>query len=208
VSGSVLSLDGVRFGYGEGPVLDGVDLDIPGASLTLLTGASGCGKSTLLALAAGLLAPEAGTVTRRCRRLAMVFQDPTLLPWRTAIDNVAFALKGQGLPAAERRARADAALDLAGLGRDQRDAYPRALSGGMRQRVALARALVVAPDLILCDEPFSALDAEARRDLWPVLADLRQRNRAALLIVSHDRDDAAFADRVVVLARGRIARAV
>jgi NitT/TauT family transport system ATP-binding protein len=208
VSGSVLSLDGVRFGYGEGNVLDGVDLDIPAASLTLLTGASGCGKSTLLALAAGLLAPEAGTVTRRCRRLAMVFQDPTLLPWRTAIDNVAFALKGQGLPAAERRARADAALDLAGLEREERDAYPRALSGGMRQRVALARALVVAPDFILCDEPFSALDAEARRDLWPVLADLRQRNRAALLIVSHDRDDAAFADRVVVLARGRIARAV
>jgi NitT/TauT family transport system ATP-binding protein len=187
-------------------VLTNVDLDLPEASLTLLTGPSGCGKSTLLALAAGLLAPDAGRVTHRCRRLAMVFQDPTLLPWRTAVDNVAFALKGLGLPAPERRARARAALDMVGLGPKEHGKYPRELSGGMRQRVALARALVIDPDLLLCDEPFSALDERARHEMWQLLADLRRRASVAVLVVSHDRAEAAaVADRVVGLAQGRIA---
>ncbi|MGC9420372.1 MAG: ABC transporter ATP-binding protein, partial [Rhodovulum sp.] len=197
MSAPPLNLQGVRFAYDAAPVLSGIDLALPAGSLTVLMGPSGCGKSTLLALAAGLLTPDAGRVARRCHRLAMVFQDPALLPWRTALDNVAFALIAQGLPRADRRARARAALKAVGLSQGDAGKFPRQLSGGMHQRVALARALVVEPDLQLCDEPFSALDAGGRAQLWQALQSCRDRCSPTVLFVSHDRDEAmAHADRL------------
>ncbi|MCB6176769.1 ABC transporter ATP-binding protein [Rhodobacter sp. Har01] len=202
----MLCLQGVDFAHDGGPVLTGIDLHLPAGTVTALMGPSGSGKSTLLALAAGLLEPDAGRVQRRCRRLAVVFQDAALLPWKTALDNVAFALIAQGLPRARRRACARAMLATVGLAPGDADKLPRQLSGGMRQRVALARALVVEPDLLLCDEPFSALDAQVRAELWQVLRAVHQRSGLTTLVVTHDRDEAlTLADRVVVLDNHRIA---
>lgn len=201
MTGATLRFEGVGFSRGGVPVLSGIDLALPAGTVTALMGPSGCGKSTLVALAAGLLSPETGRVTRRCRRLAVVFQDPALLPWKTALGNVAFALIGLGLARADRRARARAALASVGLSPGDMDKVPRQLSGGMRQRVALARALAVEPDLLLCDEPFGALDAPLRRDLWQVLMGLHARTGLTTLIVTHDRDEAlAHAGRVLVMA--------
>jgi ABC-type sulfate/molybdate transport systems ATPase subunit len=144
-------------------------------------------------------------VQRQSSRLAVVFQDPALLPWRTALDNVGFALIALGLKRAERRARAGAALDAVGLSPEDAKKYPRQLSGGMRQRVALARALVIEPDLLLCDEPFAALDTRVRNELRQRLRAVHERTGLTILFVTHDQEEAmALADRVVVMSMRRI----
>jgi ABC-type sulfate/molybdate transport systems ATPase subunit len=204
MSEAVLRFDAVDFGYDGVPVLHRIDLEIPAGTLTAVMGPSGCGKSTLIALAAGLLAPDAGQVQRRSQRLGIVFQDPALLPWRTALDNVAFALIAFGLPRAERRARARDRLAAVGLTAEDIDKYPRQLSGGMRQRVALARALVIEPDLLLCDEPFSALDALVANDLRQRLRQIHDRTGLTTVIVTHDGNEAVQCDRVVIMSKGRI----
>lgn len=203
----ILRLTDIRFAYDTAPVLDGLTLDLPKGTVTALMGPSGCGKSTALALAAGLLTPDQGSVTRNFRRLGMVFQDAALLPWRSALDNVAFALKADALPRAARQARARDALAQVGLTEADTTRYPRELSGGQRQRVALARALVVAPDLLLCDEPFSALDAPLAAQLYALIR-AQAASGLTVLIVTHDRAEAeALADRIAVMtpAPGRIA---
>jgi len=203
----ILRLTGLRFAYDTAPVLDGFSLDLPQGTVTALMGPSGCGKSTALALAAGHLSPDQGSDTRHNRRLGMVFQDPALLPWRSALDNVAFALKADGLPRAARLARAQDALAQVGLTQADAARYPRELSGGQRQRVALARALVVSPDLLLCDEPFSALDAPLAARMHALIRGL-VASGLTVLIVTHDRAEAeALADRIAVMtpAPGRIA---
>lgn len=203
MSQPLLQFRGVQFGY-QAPLLRGIDFDVAAGSITALMGPSGSGKSTLLALAAGLLMPDAGAVHRRSARLGMVFQDPALLPWRSALDNVAFPLIALGLRKRERRDRARTMLAAVGLSGDDAGKYPRQLSGGMRQRVALARALVIEPDLLLCDEPFSALDALVRAELWQVLRDIHDRSGLTMLIVTHDGPEAMQCDRLAILSAGRL----
>lgn len=202
---NMLRFEGVDFAYDGVPALAGVDFEAPRGKVTAVMGPSGCGKSTLVALAAGLLQPDRGRVLRESDRLAVAFQDPALLPWKTARDNVAFALLAEGLPRAKRREKACALLAEVGLAAEAVNRYPRQLSGGMRQRVALARALAVRPDLLLCDEPFSALDARARRALRQLLLDIHAREGLTTVFVTHDSEEAlALADRLVVMAMGRI----
>ena len=186
-----LSIDGVRFSYGDAPVLAGIDLAVPEGGITVLMGPSGCGKSTLLAIVAGLLEPDAGRVERRFERAAIMFQDPLLLPWRTALANVAFALKADRVPAAERRRRAGEMLSSVGLVEADMEKYPRQLSGGMRQRVALARALVTDPDFLILDEPFSSLDGDLARQMHSLVRGILAARGVTALVVTHDAAEAA-----------------
>ncbi|HUC19840.1 MAG TPA: nitrate/sulfonate/bicarbonate ABC transporter ATP-binding protein [Acetobacteraceae bacterium] len=198
-------------------VLDKVDLAIAAGEIVGLLGRSGSGKSTLLRVVAGLLAPTAGEVRWRgaalhgpAEGIAMVFQSFALFPWLTVRENVELGLEAQGLPPEERHERAEEAIDLIGLG-GYDSAYPKELSGGMRQRVGLARALVVHPDLLLMDEPFSALDVLTAETLRTDLIDLWSEARLpikSMLIVTHNIEEAVLmCDRILVFASnpGRIA---
>jgi sulfonate transport system ATP-binding protein len=184
--------------FGDRVVLDRLDLTIADEELVVLLGPSGCGKSTLLRLLAGLDRPDGGRVEVPAKR-AIVFQGDRLLPWQRVLRNVTLGLHG---PDAEQRARH--ALTEVGLaGREK--AWPKELSGGEAQRVSLARALVSEPDLVLLDEPFAALDALTRLRMHDLVRALRNKHHAAMLLVTHDVDEAiALADRVVVMSDGRI----
>lgn len=196
-----MQLSRVSFSWPDGPSLvSDLSLDITPGSFTALVGASGCGKSTLLRLFAGLLTPESGTVTAPATSRAFVFQSANLLPWLSVTDNVALPLKLQGVDAPSRRERALEALERVGLS-DAAAALPQALSGGMKMRVSLARALVTQPDLLLMDEPFSALDALTRKQMHQEFLALWQTLSATVLMVTHDLEEAVMlCDRVVVLA--------
>lgn len=201
--GQVLAFENLRFSYAGKSVLDGINLGVAAGEVTALMGPSGCGKSTLVALAAGLLAPASGQVLRQHGRVGVLFQDPLLLPWRTALANVGFALKVDGIRAAERDDRARAALASVDLSGDDIGKYPRQLSGGMRQRVALARALVVEPDLLLLDEPLSGLDVSLARQTLALVRSVVEKRGVSALVVTHDaRAAARFAERVYVLSAG------
>ncbi|MFG1357481.1 ABC transporter ATP-binding protein [Xanthobacter pseudotagetidis] len=197
----MLSLKGVRLSFGDGPVLDGIDLAVAKGTLVGLIGPSGCGKTTLLGLAAGTARPEAGEVRNGFARTAMVFQEPRLLPWASALDNAAFGLKAAGMARGARHARAQAILQRLGLALRDLGKRPAALSGGMRQRVAIARALAVEPDLLLMDEPFSALDVGLRAELQALVRAEVERAGIAVLFVTHDVTEAVrLSDRIVVLS--------
>ena len=184
--------------FGDHVVLNGLDLTIEDGELVVLLGPSGCGKSTLLRLLAGLDRPDGGTIEVPASR-AVVFQADRLLPWQRVLPNVTIGLRG---PHAE--ARATQALAEVGLAGRER-AWPKQLSGGESQRVALARALVSEPDLVLLDEPFAALDAITRLRMHDLVRELRRKHDAAMLLVTHDVDEAiALADRIVVMSKGRI----
>jgi NitT/TauT family transport system ATP-binding protein len=163
----------------------------------------------LLNVAAGLLMPSTGTIRAFGepvigvnRRAGYMFQAESLMPWRTARDNVAAGLEFRGLPLAEARAQADDWLRRVGLG-SFGDRYPHQMSGGMRKRASLAQTLVLDPDIILMDEPFSALDIQTRQLMENELLDLWQRKKKAVLFITHDLDEAiAMSDRVVVLSAG------
>jgi sulfonate transport system ATP-binding protein len=194
--------------FGSTAVLREVDLAIrPGEFLALL-GRSGSGKSTLLRSLAGLDPSPSGEVVVD-GRTSVAFQEPRLLPWRRVGENVALALlngKTSRLSRLERRERARAALEEVGL-TEKTDAWPLSLSGGQAQRVSLARALVSEPDLLLLDEPFSALDALTRIEMHRLVDQLWRRHSPAVLLVTHDVDEAlTLADRVLVLDAGRVAR--
>lgn len=188
-----------RFGPADArPVLDALDLDIQPGEFVALLGASGSGKTTLLRTLAGLDPVPEDAVVALPRPVAVAFQQPLLLPWKSVWRNVAL-----GLPEGA-RARAEAALAEVGLSH-RLHAWPATLSGGEAQRVALARALVREPGLLLLDEPFAALDALTRLRMHALVLDLWARHRPATLLVTHDVDEAvALADRVLVLAGGRI----
>ena len=199
---AALSFENVQFSYKGSDVLHGADLGVETGAVTALMGPSGCGKSTLIGLAAGLLTPRGGTITRNYRRAALMFQDPLLLPWRTALANVGFALKADGIDAVTRTSRAADMLARVGLSGTDISKYPRQLSGGMRQRVALARALVVEPDLLLLDEPFSGLDFGLARQMLSMVRTLVEQKGVTALVVTHDaREAARFAEHVTVMSR-------
>ena len=201
-----LELRGLSHTIGPQVILERIDFTLPPRRLACIVGPSGCGKSTLLGLIGGLAAPAGGDIHRAATRPAHVFQDPCLLPWRTALDNAAFGLKAEGMGRCQRRRRAAALLETLGLGEDDLGKYPHELSGGMRQRVALARALVVAPDLLLLDEPFSALDAGLRRQMQALLRQQLEAHPLTALLVTHDLAEAVrLGDRILVLT-GRPAR--
>jgi sulfonate transport system ATP-binding protein len=190
-----VSIRGLRKAFGGRVVLDGLDLEIARDEFVALLGASGTGKSTLLRILAGLDLQAEGEVGVAEQR-AVVFQEPRLLPWKRVGRNVGLGLSGREL------GRVDGALREVGL-ESHRDAWPATLSGGEAQRVALARALVREPELLLLDEPFRALDALTRIKMQALLADLCARHEPAVLLVTHDVDEALLlADRVLVLAGG------
>ncbi|MFH8608128.1 ABC transporter ATP-binding protein [Streptomyces sp. NPDC018029] len=180
-----------------------VDLEIAPGEFTCLVGPSGCGKSTLLRIAAGLLRPGSGELTIRTAArhpVAMIFQDYGIYDWKTVRANVRFGLDIQKVPRREANARATDWLTRMGLA-DFTDAYPAALSGGMRQRVAIARALAVEPEILLMDEPFAALDAQLRVILQDELLALTQTTRTTTLFVTHSLEEAiVLGDRVLVMS--------
>jgi NitT/TauT family transport system ATP-binding protein len=192
----VIAFEAVDKAYGAEPVLEGFSLAIEPGELVALVGASGTGKTTLLNLVAGLLEPDAGAVHGQARRLGYVFQQPRLLEWLTVERNVALV--------SDRARELLAAVGLA----EYADRYPSALSGGQRQRVSVARAFAVEPDVLLLDEPFSALDELTARRLRLLLGELWAASPVTGLLVTHNAMEAVvLADRVVTLA-GRPARVI
>ena len=188
------------------PVLEDVSFAVKPGEFVALLGPSGCGKSTLLRLVAGLDPPRSGTLRENGQPITgpfpsrvVVFQDPTLFPWRNVWDNVALGLEAQGVLKRQRH-RVDAAIDLVGLSAF-RKAYPHQLSGGMAQRVALARALVNDPSMLILDEPLGKLDSLTRITMQAEIASLWQRSGFTTLLVTHDVEEAVFlANRVIVFS--------
>jgi len=197
--------------------LDGLSLDVAGGEIVALIGPNGCGKSTFLRVAAGLLVPERGRValdgipiSEPDSRIGLVFQEPRLLPWRSVADNVTYPLELAGWPRPRRAARLAELLELVGL-EGAETLRPAQLSGGMRQRAALARALALSPEVLLLDEPFSALDALTRERFNLELLRLQARTRTTVVIVTHSIPEAILvADRVIVMTPrpGRVATEV
>lgn len=182
-------------------VLENVNLNVRPGRVLCLVGPSGCGKSTLLNMAAGLLDPTEGIVSNGFERTACVFQEHRLLPWRRALDNIGFGLKARGVRTRNRRDKAAVLAQRMGLYEQDWTKFPHELSGGMRQRVSLARALAVDPDLLLLDEPFSALDVGLKRDLQDLVAGLIAERGLTAVFVTHDLSEAArLCHEIVVFA--------
>jgi NitT/TauT family transport system ATP-binding protein len=216
-------LDGVSHAYGgdtSAPAVDGLSIAVEEGEFAAVVGPSGCGKSTLMKLATGLQFPFKGTVqvagervTRSVKIAGMAFQAPTLLPWRSTLENLLLPLeivephrREMRRRRAEYVARAKNLLTSVGL-RDQGDKFPWELSGGMQQRASLCRALIHEPQLLMLDEPFGALDAFTREELWGVIRDLHANRKITVILVTHDLREAVFlSDRVFVMSSrpGRI----
>ena len=214
MSETIIAIDHLRKAYKKAStqdllVLDNINFKLREGEIVALLGKSGSGKSTLLRIIAGLVSPTSGqvsyrgnAVTRPVRGIAMVFQSFALMPWLTVLENVELGLEAQGVGREERRQRAIEAIDIIGLDGFE-SAFPKELSGGMRQRVGFARALVINPDVLLMDEPFSALDVLTAENLKSDLLELWQEkktNTNGILLVTHNIEEAAMmADRIVIL---------
>jgi NitT/TauT family transport system ATP-binding protein len=212
VTRALVAIRGVsqRFGADGAAVtaLESIDLEIPDGQFASVVGPSGCGKSTLLSLVAGLRRPSSGTVlcdgepmtAPMPRKVGMIFQEANLLPWLSAVDNVAFPLKLRRVAKAERLAAARRMLELTGLAGFE-DRLPHQLSGGMKQRVSIARGLVQNPAVLLMDEPFASLDEQTRMVLGDELLRIWSETRKTVLFVTHSLNEAVYlADRVIVLS--------
>ena len=204
----ILNTEDISVTYQESLVaLKNVSLDIPAAKLTAILGPSGCGKTTLLKVIAGLINPTSGTVKVRGKLIegpgpdrALVFQDFALLPWATVLQNVGFGLRAKGIPKKERDKTSLHYIKEVGLlGFENK--YPHQLSGGMRQRTGLARALTINSDILLMDEPFSAVDEQMRRKFQEDLLNLLRVESKTVIFVTHSIEEAVYlADQVIILS--------
>lgn len=217
---AAIALNGVSvsFAFGARPIFKAVgqtSLHVGEGEFVAIVGPTGCGKSTLLNVAAGLLKPTTGEVEIFGKllsglnlRAGYLFQQDGLMPWKTALDNVAIALEIRGRPRSEARDAALAWLTTVGLARFG-DRYPHQLSGGQRKRVGLAQVLIREPKILLMDEPFGPLDAQTRQIMGTLLLDLWAVDRKAVLFVTHDLEEAiALSDRVVIMSAGPEARII
>lgn len=214
---AIVEVRGISKTYGSVEALREIDLDFPRGKLTSLLGPSGCGKTTLLKIIAGLIEADGGTVSVNGKKVsapgperAFVFQDFALLPWATVLRNVAFGLELRGTAKEEREATARRYIKDVGLAGFE-DKYPHELSGGMRQRVGLARALCVDADVLLLDEPFSAVDEQNRRKFQEDLIRLRTNQNKTFIFVTHSIEEAVYiSDRIVLLSPrpGRVSRII
>jgi NitT/TauT family transport system ATP-binding protein len=191
----------------EVTALKNINFTIAEQEFVVLVGPSGCGKSTLLNIVGGLLSPSSGQVYfegvqgDKAPKLAIVFQEIALFPWRTVYENVVFGLEERGASKEEQREKGQYYIDMVGLTGFE-SAYPKQLSGGMRQRAGIARALAVEPDLLLMDEPLSALDAQTRTIMQEELLSIWNRTKLSTLYVTHNIQEAVYlADRVIVMSR-------
>ncbi|HUU76116.1 MAG TPA: ABC transporter ATP-binding protein [Methanoregulaceae archaeon] len=186
--------------------LSDISMEIKPKEFICILGPSGCGKTTLLRIIGGLDQATSGCIAINSHvisgpdtKMAMIFQEYSLFPWRTVKDNILFGLEVRNVPKAERKKTTDTYLALVGLS-EFADSYPYELSGGMRQRVAVARALAVNPGVLLMDEPFGALDAQTRNRMQKELLDIWEKTKKTIIFVTHSVDEAVFlADRIVVL---------
>ncbi len=209
---SAISFDGISQSFGTYTAVDGVDLDVEAGKFVSVVGPSGCGKSTLLNLAAGLTTPSKGSVRifgesliGLNRRAAYMFQQDALLPWKTVLENVGLGLRFRGTFDA---AKAREWVDRVGLSAFA-DKFPAQLSGGMRKRVAMAQCWIVDHDILLMDEPFSALDVHTRMRMEGELLELWTGSPKTILFVTHDLEEAlSLSDEVVVLSAGPASRIV
>jgi NitT/TauT family transport system ATP-binding protein len=200
---ALLTFTAVRKRFADGTVaLAGVNLSVASGEFVSIVGPSGCGKTTLLRIAAGLSDPSDGAAQVHTKKIGYVFQDPTLLPWRTVQTNVELFAELRRLPRDERQRRANDAIRLVGLS-DFAHHHPRALSGGMRMRVSLARSLTLEPELFLFDEPFGTLDDITRERLNDELLHLYLTQRFSALFVTHSVTEAVFMSTRVVVMSGR-----
>ena len=205
-----------RLALGEVHAVDDVSFSVAQGKFIGLVGPSGCGKSSLLLMMAGLLTPTEGKillgdeeiVAPRPREIGVVFQESSLLPWKTALENVEFPLKLRGVPQAQRQAKAIGMLELVGL-KDFVHRFPHELSGGMKQRVSIARGFCQDPDLLLMDEPFAALDEQTRMTLGDELLAIWERHKKTAVFVTHSLTEAVYlCDEVILMGArpGRILR--
>lgn len=202
-----LRVRAVHHNFARESVLDGIDFELRAGEIVALVGPSGCGKTTLLNLCAGLLHPDAGTIDDGFATRACMFQQPRLLPWKTTLDNVALVLAARGVARGESEHRAREIGLRLGLAHGDFGKFPHQLSGGMQSRVALARALVIDPELLLLDEPFSALDIGLREEMYRLLLRHLGERRVGVLMITHDLGEAVrLSHRVLVMAAkpGRI----
>jgi NitT/TauT family transport system ATP-binding protein len=205
-SDSAVSVRNITKNYGDVEALRDMSLEFPRGQLTSLLGPSGCGKTTLLKIIAGLLEPTSGYVEVNGKTVsgpgpdrAFVFQDFALLPWATVLNNVAFGLEMRGVARSEREAIAEKYIGDVGLSGFEHS-YPHELSGGMRQRVGLARALSVDADVLLMDEPFSAVDEQTRRKFQEDLLNLVQNENKTFIFVTHSIEEAVYvSDQIAIL---------
>jgi len=215
---NLIEIKGVKHTYttasGPLPVLDGLDVSVPAGTFAAVVGPSGCGKSTLTRLVAGLMKPDEGEVWLHGERVrgprntvGMAFQNPVLLEWRTILENVILPLEivAPRMSRADRTSRAMDLLEMVGLAGFE-GKRPSELSGGMKQRASLCRSLVHKPEVLILDEPFGALDAFTREDLWQTMRDLRRAEPFTAVLITHDLRESVFLGDQVIVLSGRPAR--